>query len=425
MPVRGWHSVTVPGAVSAWAELSQRFGKLPFENLFDPAIDYAAGGFLLSPIIAQQWQAAVTEYSDLPDLAATFLPHGRAPKTGEQVTLPDHAHSLQRIAETKGEAFYQGDLAEKIAAHAKAGGGLLTMEDLASHRCDWVETISGDYHGLTLHEIPPNGQGLAALLALGILQHWPLRDFALDSADSVHLQLEAMKLALADAYRYVADPAAMDISCESLLSAEYLKERARLIDLKKAGHPDFGSPPPGDTVYLTAGDADGMMVSFIQSNYYGFGSGIVVPGTGISLQNRGHGFTLQDGHPNQVGGRKRPFHTIIPAFAMQGAEPLMSYGVMGGPMQAQGHVQMLIRLADYGQNPQSAADAPRWQVLHGQSVGLEAGFAPTVLDDLAARGHQIQILPGGSFGGAQLLYKLDGGYCAASEPRKDGQAVGY
>ncbi|HVF10675.1 MAG TPA: gamma-glutamyltransferase family protein [Abditibacteriaceae bacterium] len=425
MPVLGWNSVTVPGAVSAWVALSHRFGRLPFEELFEPAVAYAASGFLVSPIIAQQWQGAVAEYQDYPDFAATFLPEGRAPRAGERVVLPQHEYSLRRIAETRGEAFYQGELAGKIVAHSAAGGGLLTLEDMASHHCDWVDTISNDYRGLTLHEIPPNGQGLAALLALGILRHWPLEDFPVDSAASVHLQLEAMKLALADAHRYVADPAAMDVSCEALLSEEYSRERAKLIDLKQAGHPHFGTPPAGDTVYLTAGDADGMMVSFIQSNYYGFGSGIVVPGTGISLQNRGYGFTLEPGHPNQVGGGKRPFHTIIPAFVMQGAEPLMSYGVMGGPMQAQGHVQMLTRLADYGQNPQAAADAPHWQVLHGREIAVEAGFAPAVLEDLVQRGHQIRFLPGGSFGGAQLLYKLDGGYCAASDHRKDGQAVGY
>jgi gamma-glutamyltranspeptidase/glutathione hydrolase len=425
MPILGWHSVTVPGAVSAWVALSKRFGRIPFADLFEPAIEYATDGFLVSPIIAQQWQQSVSEYAAYPDFAAAFLPHGRAPQAGEKVVLCDHARSLQRIAETRGDAFYRGDLAEKIIAHATAGGGLLTMEDLASHRCDWADTISVDYQNLTLHEIPPNGQGLAALLTLGILRHWPLQDFPVDSSDSVHLQLEAMKLALADAHRYIADPTAMDMSCDVLLSDEYLKQRANLIDLKRASEPDFGTPPQSDTVYLTAADADGMMVSLIQSNYYGFGSGIVVPDTGISLQNRGYGFTLEPGHPNQVGGAKRPFHTIIPAFVMKGAQPLMSYGVMGGPMQAQGHVQMLIRTAVYDQNPQAAADAPRWQVLQGQQVGVEAGFAPDVVEKLEERGHRIQILSGGSFGGAQLIYKLNDGYCAASDPRKDGQAVGY
>jgi len=234
-----------------------------------------------------------------------------------------------------------------------------------------------------------------------------------------------MKLALADAHRYIADPDFLDIAPASLLSDDYLARRARVIDLNQASAPAYGDPQQSDTVYLTTADAAGMMVSFIQSNYHGFGSGIVVPGTGISLQNRGSGFTLEPNHPNQVGGRKRPFHTIIPAFVMQHNQPLMSYGVMGGPMQAQGHVQMLIRLADFGQNPQAAADAPRWQVLQGKEIALEAGFAPEVREELERRGHSIHLRSGGSFGGAQLIHKLADGYCAASDPRKDGQAVGY
>jgi gamma-glutamyltranspeptidase/glutathione hydrolase len=425
MPTTGWNSVTVPGAVSAWVELSKRFGTLPFGDLFGPAIEYAAGGFLVSPITAAQWQKAAQTYQQFPAFVATFLPEGRAPEAGEKVVLKDHARSLRRIAETKGEAFYRGDLAHEIVARAQDQGGLMTQEDLASHQADWVETLSVDYKGFTLHEIPPNGQGLAALLMLGILKHRPLQDHPVDSADSVHLQIEAMKLAFADAHRYVSDPASADVDYEDLLSEAYLAGRAKLIDLRKARNPAFGIPPHGGTVYLTAADADGRMVSFIQSNYMGFGSGVVVPGTGISLQNRGCGFTLQTGHPNQVGPRKRPYHTIIPAFVTKEDQPLMSFGVMGGPMQPQGHAQMMIRLADYGQNPQAASDAPRWQVLQDLDVGVEAGFAPAVLNDLAARGHRIKQLPGARFGGAQLIYKLEDGYLAASDHRKDGQAVGF
>ena len=251
-------------------------------------------------------------------------------------------------------------------------------------------------------------------------------DFAVDSADSVHVQIEAMKLALADAYRFIADPQAMDVRVEDLLDEEYLRGRAAQIDLKKAQNPEHGVPAQSGTVYLTAADADGMMVSFIQSNYMGFGSGIVVPQTGISLQNRGSGFSLQEGHPNIVGPRKRPFHTIIPAFLTKGEQALMSFGVMGGPMQAQGHVQMVLRLADYGQNPQAAVDAPRWQVLQGLDVAIENDFPTAVLDDLAQRGHQLQRLHRQPmFGGAQLIYRMENGYCAASEPRKEGQAVGF
>ncbi|MGY8826305.1 MAG: gamma-glutamyltransferase family protein [Candidatus Latescibacterota bacterium] len=426
MPRSGWDTVTVPGCVSAWVEVSQRFGKLPFAQLFEPAIRYAQEGFLVGPMTAAAWAGAAKTLGQYDGFAQTFLTNGRAPKAGELFVCRDQARSLELIAETKGEAFYRGELADKIAADSVRLDGQMTLEDLAQHQLDWVGTISQDYRGFQLHEIPPNGQGLGALICLGILRHWPMGDFAVDSADSVHVQIEAMKLALADAYRYIADPQAMDVQVEHLLDEEYLRTRAAQIDLKRAQDPDHGVPAQSDTVYLTAADADGMMVSFIQSNYMGFGSGIVVPGTGISLQNRGAGFSLNEGHPNRVGPRKRPFHTIIPAFLMQGEKALMSFGVMGGPMQAQGHVQMVLRLADYNQNPQAAADAPRWQVLQGLDVAIEHEFPQATLDDLAQRGHQLQRLPRQSmFGGAQLIYRLENGYCAASEPRKEGQAVGF
>jgi len=363
MPLLGWDSVTVPGAVSAWVTLSQRFGLLPFENLFEPAIGYAHDGFLVPPVVARKWSLAPQTYSNCPDFAAVFLRNGRAPKVGEQFQCRDQAKTLERIAETKGEALYQGDLADKIVAHAKATGGSVTKEDLANHRPDLVDTISMDYHEFTLHEIPPNGQGIAALLTLGILENWTIGDYPVDSADSLHLQIEAMKLAFADTHRYVSDPSSMDIDCRNLLNGDYLSRRAKLISLDKARYHDHGVPKRGDTVYLTTADARGMMVSYIQSNYLGFGSGIVVPDTGISLQNRGSCFSLERGHPNQVDGKKRPFHTIIPAFVTNNGQPLMSFGVMGGDMQPQGHVQLMIRLFDYRQNPQAALDAPRWRVL--------------------------------------------------------------
>jgi len=426
MPRSGWDTVTVPGCVSAWAEVSQRFGKLPFAQLFEPAIRYAEAGFLVGPVTAAAWAGAASTLGQYEGFAQTFVRNGRAPKAGELFVCRDQARTLERIAETKGEDFYRGELAATIAADAARLGGQMTEEDLAEHQCDWVGTVSQDYRGYQLHEIPPNGQGLGALIGLGILRHWPLGDYAVDSADSVHVQIEAMKLALADAYRYIADPEAMDVRVEDLLDEDYLRSRAGVIDLKRAQDPEHGVPAQSDTVYLTAADADGMMVSFIQSNYMGFGSGVVVPGTGISLQNRGAGFSLQEGHPNRVGPSKRPFHTIIPAFLMKGEQTLMSFGVMGGPMQAQGHVQMVLRLADYGQNPQAAADAPRWQVLQGLEVAIEQEFPQATLDELAQRGHQLQRLPRQSmFGGAQLIYRLENGYCAASEPRKEGQAVGF
>ena len=427
VPLRGWDAVTVPGAVSAWATLSERYGKLPFEALFEPAIRYAREGYLVSPITAKAWSVAPKAFGNFPEFAAKFLPNGRAPRAGELFRYEDQAKTLERIAETKGEAFYRGDLAEKIAAHAKESDALLTGEDLAEHQADWVDLISEDYRGVTLHEIPPNGQGLAALLMLGMLKHHPVADYPVDSADSLHVQLEAMKLAFADAYRYISDADTMDMSLEDLLHGDYAKERSKEIDMSRAKNPNHGVPKRGGTVYLTAADANGMMVSFIQSNYYGFGSGVVVPGTGISLQNRGAGFTLEEGHANQVAGGKRPFHTIIPGFLTQNGQPLMSFGVMGGPMQPQGHTQMVIRLCDYAQNPQAASDAPRWRVAGGREVYVEPGFRPDVLDELRSRGHEVKVDDSafGGFGGAQLIYRLENGYLAASDSRKDGQAVGF
>jgi gamma-glutamyltranspeptidase/glutathione hydrolase len=425
MPLLGWDSVTIPGAVSSWIELSNRFGHLPFGDLFEPAIDYAYNGFLVPPITAKKWSSAPEEYKDFPEFAAAFLPTGRAPEVGEKFEFKAQAKTLERIAETKGEAFYHGDLAERIVARAQATGGLITREDLASHQPDWVETISANYRGLTLHEIPPNGQGIAALLMLGILENWRVRDHPVDSAHSLHLQIEAMKLAFADTHRYVSDPSSMDIDYMDLLNPDYLSQRAKLISLEKAQDPDYGLPHHGDTVYLTTADANGMMISFIQSNFTRFGSGIVVPDTGISLQDRGACFSLERGHPNQVEGGKRPFHTIIPAFVTKGGQPLMSFGVMGGPMQPQGHAQIMIRMFDYDQNPQAAIDAPRWRVFEDMEVAFESGFRSEVLEDLTSRGHRITSVAEPSFGGGQLIYKLADGYCGASEPRKDGQAVGF
>ncbi len=426
MPERGWDTVTVPGCVSAWVELSERFGKLAFTELFEPGIRYARDGYLVGPVTAKSWASQAQVLGKYAGFAETFMPGGQTPQTGEKFACPAQAQTLQQIAETTGAAFYRGDLAERMAADAIAHGAQLRVEDLAAHQCDWVGTASQDYGEYTLHEIPPNGQGLAALIALGILRNKGLSSHPVDSVDSLHLQIEAMKLALVDAYRYIADPETMDATVEQLLDPNYLSARADQIDLSAAGDPGHGVPAKGGTVYLTAADANGMMVSFIQSNYMGFGSGIVVPETGISLQNRGSGFVLQEGHPNQVGPRKRPFQTIIPAFLTRGGEPVMSFGLMGGPMQAQGHVQMVVRLADYGQNPQAAADAPRFQILQGRQVAIEADFPSTTLDELESRGHQLRRMPRDPmFGGAQLIHRWADGYCAASEPRKEGQAVGF
>lgn len=425
MPTRGWDAVTVSGCVSAWQALSERFGRLPFADLFEPAIRYARDGWLVPPVTAASWAKAAQTYDDQPDWHAAFTIEDRAPRVGECFRFPAQATTLERLAATGGEAFYRGDLAEKIVAHARATGGLMTMEDLAAHKPEWVQPMAVDYRGQQLHEIPPNGQGITALIALGILRQFDLSSHDVDSANSLHLQIEAMKLAYADAKRYVSDPSTKDIDFEALLDDAYLRQRAGDIDMTRAQAPTFGKPGHGETVYLTAADEEGRMISFIQSNFSGFGSGVVVPDTGISLQNRGSGFVLDDGHPNQVGGGKRPYHTIIPAFVTRAGQPLMSYGVMGGHMQPQGHAQVMVRLFDYGQNPQAALDAPRWRFDTGLAVGVEAAVGTDVMADLERRGHQLTVEPGAQFGGGQLIYRLQDGYIAASEPRKDGQAAGF
>jgi gamma-glutamyltranspeptidase / glutathione hydrolase len=326
MPLDGWDAVTVPGCVSAWVALSERYGKLPFKALFEAAIRYARDGFMVSPTIASSWKRQEGNFPDFPDLRAIFFPAGRAPRAGERFRSPRHAESLEEIAATRGESFYRGALAQRIAAASRAGDGAMTLEDLLAHRSDWVEPIALDYRGYRVHQMPPNGQGIAALIALGILGHHDVAARAVDSADSLHLQIEAMKLGFADAYRHVADPAAMEVTPAQLLEDSYLAKRAQLIDMRRAHDPQTGIPGNGGTVYLAAADESGMMVSFIQSNYMDFGSRIVVPGTGINLQNRGASFSLEPGHPNRVGGRKRPLQTIIPGFLTRNGKPVMSFG---------------------------------------------------------------------------------------------------
>ncbi len=426
MPVRGWDTVTVPGCVAAWAELHARWGKLPFSRLFERAVEYGREGFLVSPTIASQWQKQVAELKDQPGFAQAFLPGGRAPRAGERFRFPAHARTLERIAATKGKAFYKGEYAEKLEAHAKKHGGVMRAGDLAANKPDWVKPLEMEYRGYKLHEIPPNGQGIVALMALGMLEHFDVRSHAVDGPDSAHLQIEAMKLAFADARRYVADIDHMtEVTPKGLLDKEYLKSRAKLIDMKRAQDFGHGRPPQSGTVYLTAADESGMMVSFIQSNYMGFGSGVVVDG--ISLQNRGGTFVLERGHPNRVGPRKRPYQTIIPGFVTRDGKPVMSFGVMGGTMQPQGHAQVMVRIADYGQSPQAACDGPRFRIVQGLDVSVEESrFPAATLEELQRRGHRIVTVDDyNQFGSAQLIWKLDGGYFTASDPRRDGQAVGF
>jgi gamma-glutamyltranspeptidase/glutathione hydrolase len=428
MPLRGWDSVTVPGTVSAWRALSDRWGALPFAELFEPALRHAREGYMVSPTVHRQWQAQVAELLPQPGYREAFAPNGRAPLPGELFICPGQAAALERIASSKGDDFYQGELARSIADHARNTGGLIDEVDLAAHQCDWVEPIAMRYRDVTLHEIGPSGQGIGALMALGMLEHFDLQAAGLDSALSQHLQIEAMKLAFADMQEFVADPDAMlKVTAGNLLNPPYLASRAKLIDPDRAAPARAGSPHSGGTVYLTAADQSGMMVSFIQSNFKGFGSGVVVPGTGIALHNRGWGFTLKAGHPNQVAPGKRPFHTIIPGFLTQGGAPLMSFGVMGGSMQAQGHVQVTSRVADYGQNPQAASDAPRWRVMDdNHTVAVEWNFSTEAIAGLQARGHVVKVSErfDTEFGCAQLAMKTAHGYIAASDHRKDGYPVG-
>jgi gamma-glutamyltranspeptidase/glutathione hydrolase len=436
VPRRGWDSVTVPGAVSAWAALSERFGRLPFADLLAPAIEIAERGYAVPVVAQQKWAAAAAlpEITSQPGFAQAFLPQGRAPAVGERFALADAARALRAIAATRGEAFYRGEIAHAIAAHAAANGGAMTATDLAAHVPEWVEPISQAWRDVVLHEIPPNGQGIAALMALGMLAHHDLGDDGPDSPHATHLQIEAMKLAFADVYRHVAEPSAMGalgVTTEQLLDPAYLGARAKLIDPQRAQLFGTGLPPKAGTIYLTAADDEGNMVSFIQSNYMGFGSGVVVPGWGVSLQNRGHSFGLDAAHANVVAPGKRPFHTIIPAFVTRGGEPLMSFGVMGGHMQPQGHLQALVRMTVFGQSPQTACDAPRWRVDGGLDLGVEPHMAPALVQALRERGHRIADLVDSyqDFGAGQFIWRLGDpaveGYVAASDPRRDGAAVGW
>ena len=433
MPRRGWDTVTVPGAVGAWMALSTRFGRLPFGDLLAPAIDIAERGYAVPVIVQQKWTmaAALPELSSQPGFAQAFLPNGRAPAVGERFAFPDAARTLRLIAQSRGEAFYRGEVAAAISAHARAHGGAMSEDDLAQWQPEWVTPLALDYAGHTLHEIPPNGQGIAAQMALGMLRHLDLPSRPVDGLASQHLQIEAMKLAFADIYRHVAEPRTMRVTPAQLLDADYLAARARLIDPARAQHFGTGLTPQGGTIYLTAADAQGCMVSFIQSNYMGFGSGVVVPGYGVSLQNRGHGFGRDPASANAVGPRKRPFHTIIPAFLTRDGAPQMSFGVMGGDMQPQGHLQTLVRMLDYRQQPQAACDAPRWRVSREGALSLETGFDPTVAQGLKDLGHRIESFADSymDYGAGQFIWRLGDpaveGYVAASDPRRDGQAAGF
>ncbi len=439
MPDHGWLAVTVPGAPAVWRDLHHRFGSLPFETLFEPAIDYAERGYPVSPISCWHWRYSVEEIH--PRLAGEefsaflplFAPQGRAPAVGELWRSPEMARSLRLIAESGAEAFYQGELAERCVDFAGRTGGLLTREDFARHTSSWVDPISTNYRGYDVWEMPPNGQGLAALIALNILEGFELgggddrEAMPRESTQSYHLQLEAMKLAFADAHRYIGDTehgiAAIPVA--ELLSKTYAARRRALIG-DRAIVPEPGNPLESDTVYLCAADSSGMMVSFIQSTYDSFGSHVVVPGTGIALQNRGSGFSLDPEHPNCLAPVKRPFHTIIPGFLTRNGEAIGPFGVMGGHMQPQGHVQTIVNTIDYHMDPQSSLDTPRWSWWGDRLIKLEP-CDPRIVAGLRERGHEVELDPEVDWAGrGQIIWRLpSGGYIAASDTRGDGQAAGY
>ncbi len=429
-PKRGLDSVSVPGAVAGWAAMSERFGKLPFADLMEPAIEIAERGYLLPVVVQQKWAAATPELRNQPGFAEAFLPWGRAPEVGELFQFKAAARGLRAIAQSKGTAYYGGEIAHAIEKFAAENGGSITAKDFAAYRPEWVQPLARNYRGHTLHEIPPSGQGIAALIALGILEKFDIAGLPVDGPDSQHLQIEAMKLAFADTYRHVAEPSSMEVTPEQMLHDDYLASRAKLIDMKRAQDFGAGNPVKGGTIYLTTADESGMMVSFIQSNYMGFGSGCVEPQFGISLQNRGHAFSLEPG-PNQVAPGKRPFHTIIPAFLTKDGQPVMSYGVMGANMQPQGHMQTLVRMLDYKQNPQAACDAPRWRYNAGMEINVEQQMDKSTVQALSERGHRVEVINDNyqDFGAGQFIWRAGDpqreGYIAASDARRDGQVAGF
>jgi len=428
MPQTGIFSVTVPGAAAGWCDLVGRLGTRSMAEVLAPAIHYAEEGFPVSEVIAAGWQSATEKLSEWPDTRATYLPGGRAPGVGEVVRQANLARTLGRVAKDGPERFYTGEVARAIVEASQALGGCFSLKDLAEHTSSWVDPISTTYRGVELFECPPNGQGLAALIALNLVEGYDLAALGHNSPEYLHLLIEAKKLAFADRDRYVADPEQSDLPLDRLLSKDYADERRRLIDPQRAGadFPPGLFPLAGDTVYLTVVDAQRNCCSFINSLYAGFGSGIVAGDTGVCLPSRGACFVLEDGHPNCVGPHKRPLNTIIPALVLRQGRPWLCYGVMGGHMQPQGHLQVLCNLVDFGMGPQQAIEAPRFCHFSGLEVAVEHPAYEEVADALEARGHKLVEEPG-LYGGGQLIAidRGTGALAAGSDPRKDGCAVGY
>jgi len=436
IPAYGPLPVSVPGAVDGWVKLHERFGNKKFSTLFEPTIAYAIDGFPVSELIAYYLDGSAKRFADYPNFKDVWMKNGSTPKKGEIFKNPELANTLEEISKTKRKSFYEGQLATTMANFIQEQGGFLSFEDLKNYQAEWVEPVSSNYRGYDVWELPPNGQGIAALQILNLLEHFDISAMGLFSAEYIHHFVEAKKLAFADRAKYYADPAFNNIDIQTLISKEYAKERWPLIDSNKAALTDeAGILKQGDTIYLTTADKDGNMVSLIQSNYRGMGSGMVPPGLGFMLQDRGELFSLDPTHANALEGGKRPFHTIIPAFITKDGEPFVSFGVMGGATQPQAHAQIVINLVDFGMNLQEAGDAPRIVhsgssqptdevMLDGGSISLEKGFGEAIEKQLEGLGHIIKY-DKGSFGGYQAIMKKDGMYFGASESRKDGQAAGY
>ncbi len=430
MPHHGWTPVTVPGAPKAWAELTRRFGRLSLAQNLAPAVSYAREGYPCSPNIAHAWQSAFRRYRQILSGPAfegwfrTFAPDGKAAEAGDIVFLPDHADTLESIGETDSESFYSGELARIIDAESRKAGGFLRYDDLASYQAQWVEPIHVCYRGYDVCEIPPNGQGIVALMALNILKEFEFPEK--DHVETYHRQLEAIKMAFGDGFRYVTDPKNMTMDVQELLSPDHGAELAH----RMTDHAQVWSdvnPPKSGTVYLCCADREGNMVSYIQSNYMGFGSGIVVNGTGIALQNRGADFSLDPRDVNCLEPGKRTYHTIIPGFLMREGCPVGPFGVMGGYMQPQGHVQVVMNYADFGLDPQQALDAPRWQWKHDLCAVVESRFDSEMARALRRRGHDIQLdLNTSAFGRGQMIVRLENGvYAGGTESRTDSNIACY
>ena len=430
MPVYGWTPVTVPGAVKAWKELNNRFGKLTLADDLAPAVAYARDGYPCSPNLALMWQRAYSKYKqtcttpEFDEWYKTFVPDGRAYEAGDIIKLPNHAKTLEEIGATNAESFYKGDIAKKIDADSREFGGYLRYEDLAAFEAKWVEPIRVNYRGYEICEIPPNGQGIVALMALNILKEFEFKEK--DCVETYHRQLEAIKMAFADAFHYVTDPDHMAIDYQTLLDPAYGAQRAKDMTDRAQVHTN-GIPPKSGTVYLCCADGEGNMVSFIQSNYMGFGSGIVVRDTGVSLQNRGSDFSLDPEATNCLKPGKRSYHTIIPGFILKDGKAVGPFGVMGGYMQPQGHLQVAMNFIDFGLDPQQALDAPRWQWNRDNTVTVETRFDMEMARLLQQRGHDIRPdLSTPSFGRGQMIVRLDNGILVGgTESRTDSNIACY